>query len=184
MNWADLQQRISAGIPNSSTMKIANVGKARIRGGEVGVRAKPFAADLLFGFNATVLHDVITEPVAGINLNGDRVPHVPEFTTNVYADYGFAAFGGWQGSARAEYFYVGDSYSDFNPTRPVYTREGDYSLVNLRLNFDKDHYRFGAYVENLTNEIGILTTTIDARRPVEAYSTRPRTFGVSVGYTF
>jgi outer membrane receptor protein involved in Fe transport len=184
MNWADLQQRINAGIPNSSTMKIANVGKARIRGGEIGVRSKPFTdIDLLFGLNATVLHDVITEPVAGINLNGDRVPHVPEFTTNVYADYGFPVLG-WQGSARAEYFYVGDSYSDFNPRRPVYTREGDYSLVNLRLNFEKDHYRFGAYVENLTNEIGILTTTIDARRPIEAYSTRPRTFGVSVGYTF
>jgi outer membrane receptor protein involved in Fe transport len=138
--------------------------------------------DLTLGANATVLRDLITSAV-GVTKVGDRVPHVPEFSTNLYADYGFPLLG-WQASARAEYLYVGRSYSDFNATRPVYTREGDYSLVNFRLNFEHDRYRVGAYVNNVFNEIGVITTTIDTRRPVEAYSTRPRSVGITVGYSF
>ena len=184
MNWEDLQQRISAGIPGSSVQLIANVGKARIRGGEVGVRSRPLSSvDFVLGFNATVLEDLITQAAPGVNVVDDRVPHVPEFTTSVYADYGFPLLG-WEGSARADYMYVGDSYSDFNPTRPVYTREGDYSLVNFRLNFNRNQYRVGAYVNNIFNEIGVITTTIDTRRPVEAYSTRPRTVGLTLGVSF
>jgi iron complex outermembrane recepter protein len=186
MEWSDLQQRVSANIPGSSVQLIANVGAARIRGGEVGLQAKPIhGVDLAIGANATVLRDTIVTPAPGgvLNREGDRVPNVPEFTTSVYTDYEFPLLG-WDSSARAEYQYVGDSFSDFNATRPVYTRLGDYSLVNFRLNFEHGSYKVGAYLDNVFNTVGVVTSSIDTRTPVEIFGTRPRTVGVTLGYSF
>jgi iron complex outermembrane recepter protein len=184
MEWKDLQQRISAGIPGSSVQLIANVGSARIQGGELGLNARPIPGfDLLLGASATVLKDVITQAAPGVNHVGDRVPNIPQFSTNVYADYGFPVFG-WDGTARAEYQYVGDNFSDFNSTRPVYTRQGDYSLVNLRLSFAHDAYKAQLYLNNVFNTLGIITTSIDTRTPVEAFATRPRTVGAELSYSF
>lgn len=184
MEWKDLQQRISAGIPGSSVQMIANVGQAQITGAELNMEARPFRGfGLLVGTNATVLRDVITKAAPGINSVGDRVPNVPEFTANVYSEYMFS-LGSWNSSARAEYEHVGASYASFDATRPIYTRQGDYSLVNLRLNFERGSYRFGAYVTNLFNTYGIITASIDTRTPLETFTTQPRTVGVTVGYTF
>jgi len=184
MDWEDLQQRISAGIPGSSVQMIANVGSARVKGVEFGARARPFSGiNLTLGANVTALENLISTPIPGLNREDDRVPHVPEFTSNVYADYDFPV-SSWDGTLHAEYQYVGNSYSDFNELRPIYTPQGDYSLVNLRLNFTRGSYRVGAYVDNVFDEIGVITTTIDQRRPVETYSTRPRSIGVTLGYSF
>jgi iron complex outermembrane recepter protein len=185
MDWNNLQQRIEVNIPGSASVpEVANVGAAQITGAEVGLQVKPVAdLDLLFGANATVLRDVITTAVQGLNNVGDRVPNVPQFTTDVYADYKFSLMD-WQSSARAEYQYVGDSYSEFNKTLPDDTREGDYSLVNFRLSFERDHFRLGAYVDNIFNDIGVITASFDTRTPIEVYSTRPRTVGVTAGYSF
>jgi len=196
MEWSDLQQRISAGIPGSSVLMIANVGSARIRGGEFGLQAKPIPDfGLLVGLNATVMRDVITEAVAGINHVGDRVPNVPKFSTNAYLEYDFPVLG-WNSSARVEYQYVGDSYNEFSPDfdrlivtggterYPLYTRQGDYSLVNLRLNFDHDNINVGAYATNIFNTNGLITATFDYRRPTMAFATQPRTVGLTLGYKF
>lgn len=184
MDWEDLQQRISAGIPGSSVQMIANVGSARVKGVELGARSRPFSSiNLTMGASVTALENLITSPILGLNHEDDRVPHVPEFSSNVYADYDFPV-SDWDGTLHAEYQYVGNSYSDFNPSRPIYTPQGDYSLVNLRLNFSRGGYRLGAYIDNVFDEVGVITTTIDQRRPVETYSTRPRSVGVTLGYSF
>ena len=184
MDWKNLQQRISAGIYGSSVQEIANVGEAQITGWELGLQARPVADfGLLVGGNLTLMRDVITQAVAGINNDGDRVPNVPQFTTNVYAEYAFPLLQ-WKSTARLEYQYVGDSYNEFNSTEALYTREGNYSLVNFRLNLVKDKYRLGVFVDNIFNSIGIQTASIDARTPLEVFSTRPRSFGLTFGYTF
>ncbi len=105
--------------------------------------------DLLIGLTATVLQDVITDAPAitpgspPINRVGDRVPNVPRFTSNVYAQYGMNMYG-WDSTARLEYSYVGDSFSDFyQKSNEHYVKQGDYGLVNLRFNFNKGPYRLG-----------------------------------------
>jgi iron complex outermembrane recepter protein len=184
MDWKNLQQRISAGIVGSGAELIANVGDAQITGAEVGLQAKPIpGVDFTLGVNATVMRDVITTAIPGVNNVGDRVPNVPQFTTNVYADYRFPLLG-WQSSARAEYQYVGDSFSEFNQSLPDDSRQGDYSLVNFRLNFEHNNYRVGAFVDNIFDKIGVITASFDTRTPIEVYSTRPRSVGITVGYSF
>lgn len=185
MEWQNLQQRITAELPDNVAIKLmANVGSARIRGSELGVRSIPVRGiDLSLGANATYLRDTITTAVAGINNVGDRVPNVPQFTTNVFAEYALPLLG-WRSAARVDYQYVGTNYSDFNATRPIYGRQGDYSLVNFRLSFERDSYRLAAYVDNAFNSIGVITSTTDTRTPVQVYSTRPRSVGISLGYRF
>lgn len=195
MDWKDMQVRVSAQIPGSSALMIGNSGEAAIQGVELGVQAIPFEADLTLGANLTMLEAKLTEdgpfgppnaqgvstPLAG--LDDDRIPNVPELTGSVFADYAFYV-GDWDGSARVDYQYVGDSYSDFNPTRPVYTKQGDYSLVNLRLSFGLERYKFEVFANNILDEQAIVSSSIDARRPLEVIPLRPRTVGVGFGYQF
>lgn len=191
MNWSNLQQRISAGIPGSSVQMIANVGSARVRGAELGLQARPIPdTDVLFGLTATLLQDVITDAPAitpgspPVNRVGDRVPNVPRFTSNVYAQYGFPLYG-WDSTARLEYSYVGDSFSDFyQKSNEHYVKQGDYGLVNLRVNFNRGPYRLGAYLDNACNKVGIITASIDTRTPTEEFATMPRTVGITAGYSF
>lgn len=184
MDWSDLHARVSAQIAGSSFLIVGNVGSARIQGGELGLKAAPLRdRDVLIGLTATVLAAELTETTPNVGNDGDRVPNVPEFSANLYGEYGFG-IGDWESILRAEFAYVGDSYSDFNATRPVYTRQGDYSLVNLRWNMARAPYRLAVYVENVFDELAWITTSIDSRRPLEAYPTRPRTYGVQLSYRF
>jgi outer membrane receptor protein involved in Fe transport len=195
MDWQGLQARVSANIPGSSALMLGNVGAAAIKGVEVGMQSIPFDIDLTLGLNVTRLEAKLTEdgplgpanaqgvsvPTAG--LDGDRIPNVPEFSGSVFADYGFAV-ATWEGSARVDYQYVGESYSDFNRTKPIYTEQGDYSLVNMRLSFERERYKFDVFANNLFDEQAIVSSSIDARRPLEIIPLRPRTFGVGFGYKF
>ena len=191
MNWSNLQQRISANIPGSSVQMIANVGSARIRGAELGLQARPNRdLDLLFGLTATAMQDIITQappPSSSgppVNRVGDRVPNVPKFTGNIYVQYGLPLFG-WDTTARLDYSFVGDSFSDFyQKSNEQYVKVGDYSLVNLRLNFNRGAWKLGAYVDNIANRVGVITASIDTRTPVEEFATMPRTVGVTANYTF
>ncbi|HKU15130.1 MAG TPA: TonB-dependent receptor [Steroidobacteraceae bacterium] len=195
MDWQDLQARVSAGIPGSQALMLGNVGSAEIEGLEAGLQAIPFDIDLTLGGNVTFLDAKLTEdgpfgppnaqgvraPLAG--LDGDRIPNVPEFSGSVFASYGFDV-ASWESTARLDYQYVGNSYSDFNPTKPVYTKQGDYSLVNLRMAFERNQYKFELFANNLLDEKAIVSSSIDVRRPLEIIPLRPRTFGVGFGYKF
>lgn len=195
MDWQDMQVRVSANIPGSQALMIGNAGEAAIRGVELGLQTVPFDMDLTLGANLTVLEAELSEdgpygpPNAQgvraqlIGFDGDRVPNVPELTASVFADYAFD-LGSWESNARLDYQYVGDSYSDFNPSRPVYTEQGDYSLVNLRLSFGRAQYKFEVFANNIFDEQAIVTSSIDVRRPLEVIPLRPRTIGVGFGYQF
>ena len=195
MDWQNLQARVSAQIPDSSALMLGNVGAAEIKGVELGMQSAPFDVDLTLGGNLTFLEAKLSEdgpysppnaggvslPLAG--LEGDRVPSVPEFTANVFADYAFDV-GTWESNARVDYSYVGESFSDFNRTKPIYTEQGGYSLVNLRLSFERDRYKFEAFANNVFDEQAIVSSSIDTRRPLEIIPLRPRTVGVGFGYSF
>ncbi|WP_116813128.1 TonB-dependent receptor [Steroidobacter cummioxidans] len=195
MDWEDMQVRVSANIPGSQALMIGNAGQAAIRGVELGLQTIPFDIDLTLGTNLTVLKAELSEdgpygpPNAQgvraqlIGFDGDRVPNVPELTASVFADYRFD-LGTWEGNARMDYQYVGDSYSDFNATRPVYTEQGDYSLVNLRMSLGREQYKFEVFANNIFDEQAIVTSSIDVRRPLEVIPLRPRTIGVGFGYQF
>lgn len=195
MDWQDLQARVSAQIPGSTALMLGNVGAAQIKGVEIGMQSIPFDLDLTVGGNVTFLKARLSEdgpfgppnasgvsaPLAG--LDGDPIPNVPEFSANLFADYSFD-LATWETTARLDYSYVGDSYSDFNPTKPIYTKQGDYSLVNMRLSFERSQYKVEAFLNNVFDEQAIVSSSIDVRRPLEIIPLRPRTVGVGFGYKF
>jgi len=120
--------------------------------------------------------------------DGDRIPDVPEVTGNFYADYSFPTFGGnWEAIARIDYSYVGESFRAFRSDDPRQRKQGDYSLVNLRVSFeDGDRYRIGIYANNVFDENAAVTHFVDAnqRRPDQVTPLQPRTIGLSFGYKF
>ncbi len=166
-----------------------NAGAASIKGVELGAVAKPSDnVDFTFGGNLTLLKAELSEddPFGRTGLDGDRIPNIPEETFNLFADWGFPIPSGWNAVARIDYLYVGKSFSDFRPDSPIYNEQGDYSLVDLRLTFDKDRYRVGFFVKNVFDEHGTLSwiSDFDFRRPDEIYPLRPRTYGIDLGYRF
>jgi outer membrane receptor protein involved in Fe transport len=190
MDWQDIHARVDAEIEGSEFIILGNAGAATIQGIELGaVASKPFDnADFTFGGNLALINAELSEddPFGRTGLDGDRIPNIPEVTFNLFADWDFSVFTGWNTSARIDYLYVGKSYSHFRPDSPIYNEQGDYSLVNLRLTFDNDRYRLGFFVDNVLDEDGVLSWISDFnfRRPDEIYPMRPRTYGIDVGYRF
>ena len=118
---------------------------------------------------------------------GDRIPFVPEFSANAFVEYTKELSGAWTLISRADYSYVGKSYTDFRPTSPRYEPMGNYSLVDLRLIFDYDsRHQITLFADNLLDESAIVSQIIDGtlRRPNMAIPVHPRTLGVSVSYQF
>jgi outer membrane receptor protein involved in Fe transport len=151
------------------------------------------APNFSFGGNLTLLEAELAEDSpastgAFPGQDGDRIPDVPEITGNFYADYSFPTFGGnWEAIARIDYSYVGESFRAFRSDDPRQRKQGDYSLVNLRVSFeDGDRYRIGIYANNVFDENAAVTHFVDAnqRRPDQVTPIQPRTIGVSFGYRF
>ncbi len=193
MDWSDIQQRMLAEDIEGTFLIMGNIGSASVKGLEIGAFLTPSqAANFTLGGNLTLLEAVLEEdaPVVGPypGLKGDRIPDVPEFTGNLYADYSFPVLAGtWEAFARLDYYYVGDSFRTFRPDDPSYNKQGDYSLVNLRVSFDDgDRYRIGIFVNNVFDESAVVTHFVDPglRRPDQITPLQPRTFGVSFGYQF
>ena len=193
MDWSDLQTRVLAAPPGAFLI-LGNVGSATIKGLEIGAFLAPSqAANFTLGGNLTLLEAELSEDSpastgAFPGLDGDRIPDVPEVTGNLYADYSFPIFAGnWEAIARIDYSYVGESFRAFRSDDPRQRKQGDYSLVNLRVSFeDGDRYRIGIYANNVLDENAAVTHFVDAnqRRPDQVTPIQPRTIGLSFGYKF
>ncbi|MFT5711181.1 MAG: iron complex outermembrane receptor protein [Halioglobus sp.] len=192
MEWSDRQERVLASLDEGDFLIIDNVGSAEIMGFELGIVALPFAnLDLSVGGNITVMEAELSEDPPQLNASspqeGDRIPFVPEFSASAFIEHMAELSGAWSLISRADYSYVGKSYTDFRPASPRYEPVGDYSLVNARLIFDYDNrYQVTLFGDNLLDESAIITEIIDGtlRRPNMAIPVRPRTVGVSVSYQF
>ena len=187
MEWADIQARGLAS-PDTNFLVIKNVGEAEIHGLEVGFQVAPAQwENFSFGGNFTVLDAELVEsdPLAtGGGNEGDRIPDVPEFTTNLFAEYVTFIGANHELSTRIDYSYTGDSFSTFNDEDGLLIEQGDYSLVDLSASLDFGNYRFRVYGNNVFDEKAIATGIGLPRRPDQVIPIWRRTVGVEFGMRF
>lgn len=193
MDWSNLQARVLASEATGNFLILGNVGAAEIKGLEIGYRIRPPQAEsFTLGGNLTFLNAELSEGVpegAGPypGKKGDRIPDVPKFTGNIFAQITTPVSGSWEATTRLDFSYVGKSYRAFRPDDPVQRAQGDYSLAKFRITFDNNEkYRFAFFVNNIFNENKPVTYFVDAsvRRPDQIFGLQPRTVGVSFGYKF
>lgn len=189
MNWSNIQAR--AFTANGAFSFITNAGRARIRGGELEITARP-AAGLTLTANGGYSGARLTEDQANsatlisgtTGRKGDRIPDVPRYTASASASYSWPLVSGFNGLVRADYAYTGAITSTFRRTDPSFEAYGDYASLNLRAGAERDDLGVYVFVTNVANKVGITgaATTLGSKRKV--YSIPPRTVGVNIRANF
>jgi iron complex outermembrane receptor protein len=114
-------------------------------------------------------HDLIT----GADYRGERVPFIPDFNALTALQYKDA-----QGYfARAEWVWKGKTC--FNETQCAVASQQDYSLLNLRIGYNKNGYSAYLYADNATD-----TYYYTIRTATRGAPGNPRVIGAQLGVDF
>ena len=89
---------------------------------------------------------------------------------------------------RVDGSYRSSVVTDSSPTSAKYAELSGFDIWNASLTWSNDQWRIGAYVKNIGDEIGITQVVRDfsIARAIDSmdYVSRPRTIGVTVGYSY
>ncbi|MCL4713403.1 MAG: TonB-dependent receptor [Hyphomonadaceae bacterium] len=192
IDWQDIQ--VQANRVSDSIQFATNIGGAESKGIELEIQAIPIDG-LTIGFNGsfneaevtslTPSEAAISGAVLGARLAG------PEFQGSLYFNYNFFLTPQAEANFSLIAQHVGSFPSSFpnvpgRPTIPSATFDytDSYTLVNSVFAIAFDNFTVGAYVENMFDEYATTYVHPEAFTASRYSVTRPRTFGVRVGYDF
>lgn len=178
---------------NGVIILIQNAASARLYGMEAEVTARP-VNDLNLTANLSLLHSeyrdfVSADPARAllgpIDLAGNRLTQSPTYTLNLSADYTLHSKIG-DFNLRGEGRFAGKTF--FTQYNLDHTSQPSYSLFNAFLNWkDGNGLTVGAFVRNIGNKriisSGLIGSGLVGFPFVGTYEP-PRTYGISLGYTF
>lgn len=184
IDWSDIQQNVllACGFPF-----IGNSGKARSKGFELEINARPVRS-LELGLALGYTDAKITKAGNGTpQLQGSPVYQVPKWTAAVKAEYSVPVTSNFEGFVRGDYSFTDSSFSANNdPLNP--RLRPSYSLVDARLGLRSDDLEFALFGKNLTNKHANLADnrSLAAEAPglPRVVTNRPRTIGVEARYRF
>ncbi len=180
-DFEDIQQSI-LDFSISNVTFFDNVGSARINGAELEVEFVPTDNLTIFG-GFSVLDSELTE-LPGTLVStapvGEELAHAPDFAGNLGARYE-ADLGPYQFHAQAFVNYTSDRFASII-TADRFLLE-DYAQVDLEIGLSRDNWRVRLFGENLNDTVGQLDAT-RTDNTFRVVPTRPRTFGVKVGFDF
>jgi iron complex outermembrane receptor protein len=127
-------------------------------------------------------------PGAGLteNFSNKRIARAPDWTVSVGGDYTIPLSVGKMVLAANGYYT--SAYAplaiDFNPTtgKPYYYDNG-YFLANASVDYTRDHYTVGAYVNNIGDTRFDILNQAD-NFGVKKVQSSPRTYGVRISYSY
>lgn len=191
-NYTDIQVSESYATPTGKPLSlIANAAKARIRGAEIELSARPVRAVKLSldgGFTDAAF-------TSSLNTSGSGLPpvttaspfvNVPRWSGNFTGEYTVPVSALYDLAARIDYTYRSTVYHDISGS-PL-TRQGAYGLLNARLSFgpNDERWSIAAFGTNLTNK-HYLTGATDFTSSfgfVFALVAPPAEWGVDLRYRF
>jgi outer membrane receptor protein involved in Fe transport len=189
IDWSNMQ--ISATSANGAFSYLTNAGTARIKGLELEAIARPMRG-LTLNATAAFVDAKLTENQANsavlitgsTGLDGDKFPNVADFSGSAAVEYTWPLTGDLNGLVRADYAYVGESASQFRPTYAYYEKQGDYGYANLRGGVEGADWGAYLFLNNVTNEVGLMSVTSALNNKQQVVSINPRTVGFSVRKRF
>ena len=169
-----------------------NAGSAEISAIELAANmrlARGFNVDIAFNhfFSAELTEDFPPANGNFIARAGDDLPYNAKTSLNVGMQYRQPIGGGWDGSLRLDWRYVGKRTSGFRPLNAdntinnAYNEYDDYSLFNLRAGVEREQWRLSVFANNLfdarpvVNQRNFFPFDIQTR-----VSPTPRTVGISI----
>ncbi|MBM0107184.1 TonB-dependent receptor [Steroidobacter sp. S1-65] len=187
--YSDYKDMLRRGLilnPDGTTIQnTTNIGKAEVKGAEIGLTWRPFDQLTLNATAAYMDSEIVEVKSADATNNaGDPIDYVPEFSYTLGANYEFDLSATLPAFFRVDYTYRDKvSYIDrsvfYDQFLPFYS--DDISLLSARLGVTVGRANIELFGTNLTNQ----NQWIDPYHYwTNANRTRPRELGVKVGYSF
>ncbi|MDB5365715.1 MAG: hypothetical protein JWM77_1642 [Rhodospirillales bacterium] len=185
--WIDWQTIQLSAARNGFTV-LANGGNAKSRGIEFQAAARPIDGLTLgatFAYTNATLSDAAPD-LAGVP--GDKLPTIPRWAWSFTGDYEWPVFAGWNGNVGGTLNYVGERNSGFagSKTSPNYVMDS-YTTLDVRAGLTSDRYQITAFVQNLTDERGLVNAGVSVSGGVtnaNVVFVRPRTVGARFAVNF
>jgi len=188
VEWHNVQEGTS--LTPLSLPSAANVGSAYSRGIELDTTASithHLAVKLGYTYDLTKLTTFdfafsqnVTVPLPP---PGGPLPGTPKNSVALGVEYAHVPFAGGELLGALDAHYQSSIISSISETAiPV----PGYTMLDGRITFTRSHFLGTFYVDNITNTLGInaiTDPTFWGNRTQEVIS-RPRTFGVTFGYSF
>lgn len=180
-DYKDLQ--VSQLIPLCCVV-VSNAATARIQGAEVEVVLRPaegFQIDGSYGYLDAEFTDYV---VGATNNTGNTVPRSPKNKFSIGAQYVFD-IADWTGKARVDYSWQSKMY--FDASNIPNQTQGSYDNLDARLSFTApgDAWSVALWGKNLTDElVRTYATNYPLNQQLLVPYAPPRTYGVTVGFSF
>jgi iron complex outermembrane receptor protein len=188
IQWHNVQEGTS--LTPLSLPSAANVGDAYSRGVEIETTVsltRHLAVRLGYTYDETKLtsFDFVFSQNVTVPLPppGGPLPGTPKSSGALSLEYAHQPFAGGELLYAVDSHYQSKLLSSISETAPIVP---GYTMLDGRITFTRSHWLATAYVDNITNTLGInaiTDPTFWGNRTQEVIS-RPRTFGMTIGYSF
>jgi outer membrane receptor protein involved in Fe transport len=113
---------------------------------------------------------------------GSALPGTPKSTAAAAIEYGHIPLAGGELRFAVNAHYQSSLIPALSATIPTVSA---YTMVGARIGFTQSHWQTTLYVDNLTNQLGINSYTDPSQwgQYYQALVSRPRTVGITVGYS-
>jgi iron complex outermembrane receptor protein len=188
IQWHNLQEGTS--LTPLSLPSASNAGNAYSRGVEFDVTASithHLAAKLDYTYDLTKLTDInfvfaqnVTVPLPP---PGGPLPGTPKNSVALGLEYAHVEIAGGEMRFALDGHYQSKLLSSISETAPVVP---GYTMVDGRISYAISHWLATVYCDNITNTLGInaITDPTFWGNRTQAVISRPRTFGLTFGYSF
>jgi outer membrane receptor protein involved in Fe transport len=114
---------------------------------------------------------------------GGPLPGTPKSSVELGLEYAHIDLAGGELLYGIDGHYRSKILSSISETAPVVP---GYTMLDTRLTYTKSHVLATVYVDNVTNTLGInaITDPLFWGNRTSAVISRPRTFGLTLGYSF
>jgi outer membrane receptor protein involved in Fe transport len=185
-DWADMQY--AAGTTSGAFGVIANIGRARIDGAEIGLSATP-ARRLDIRMQATwtdarLAVDQSTPLVTTGGRKGDRLPYVAPFAISAGVGRRWPTPAGLTLRADAQIRYVGRYHSEFRQTSADDRTIGGHTLAAVQAALESTRWTLTARVDNVANDRGATWAASNSFTPDARTLNPPRSYSLTLAARF
>jgi len=192
IDWKDIQVQLLDTNPGpyQGLSYTVNGNRARSRGVEVSLQAKPFRGTTLstwFVFDDAQLAANFPANSSAYGVEGARLPYSSRFSGYLSLDQEFPLTAQVSGFAGAAFSYLSSHLGTFGsagPTPPLRQGFGGYGRLDFKAGARWSSWTVNLFVNNLTDRRGELTGGVGYTPPFAFVYIQPRTVGLSVTKSF
>jgi iron complex outermembrane receptor protein len=188
IQWHNLQEGTS--LTPLSLPSASNAGDAYSRGVELDLTASithHLAANIDYTYDKTKItafnFDFSQNVTVPLPPPGGPLPGTPKSSVAAGLEYAHVEFAGGDLRFAVDGHYQSKLLSSISQTAPVVP---GYTMLDGRVSYSISHFLATVYCDNITNTLGInaITDPTFWGNRSQAVISRPRTFGVTLGYSF